>query len=1345
MGAALGMRRHSGDRSGLIEASERSLHSRHHDPFGEFSEVVGPEEKASLLSRMLFLWAFPIAYNGFRRGRTDFVDLPPLPRLDEPIRLQEAFRHAWRRYAGRRNVLMPTLLFVARRLLLQCFTLELIVMGFKYIQPILLQRLLQNLETGRSIVLSAVLLALTVTGYWMCWEFLVFMIIRCDLRIRNVLMHFTYRKGFCVAAVPALAKRYAIGQLQNHMATDSTKSTQSWLTGSVTQVCESLTSICLGAVNLCLLLGAAAGSAGTLALIALIPLGVIIGGKLKKYTRKVQESRDQRGRVLFEFFSNMRVVKCFTFEGRVEAAVSAARREELRWQWRRGLVLPIADFIASSATLLAMAVSLSWYTLVSPREHLTPSQAFSALAWMNILGDGLKAFPFQIAGIIDAYVSFMRLERLFCEDTGPAWLDISPHPELPPPPPAMSEQGQLKKRMRFSLQECVVQWENPDDAPSSTTTDTPSDRRVSALSTVFPQGLSLDVMSGDLLLVCGPIGCGESTLLSVLAGIVPASKGQRLSSMSGPGACALVTQRPWLLNGSLRENIVFGLEEDTARLEKVLNACSLHEDLSALADGLDTLVGEEGVQLSGGQRQRVSLARALYSGADAYLLDDVFSALDAHVGSHVWEEAICGLLKGRTRVVITHQVHFCKDPRVDKIVLLSDDGSCKFMGSYAELEAKNLCVDVGIVAESSSIVDAGTPSSEASFGPTKVTARLGVAPEISESREFGNVRKEVFLLYARSCGGLFVFLLIAVPISCYYVCLFLTSWELAQWTDGNESVGGKPSTTTHSSMDEGDQSSSLTRYLFLVGLTCAFRLCFSLSVQLSSWRSARNLYQRLMSKLLRVELSFFEKTPTGQILNRCLKDVAQIDDTVARVVLSVIQAFLDALTVLLVLAAVAPWSLAGVPPFCIGYAFVMKVYRWPARDLKRLEALSRSPVFGQFSDTIKGSSTILTYGHEERFVYGNLDLCRTYTKCYYTYWAVRSWNALALELLGSILLCIAAVTIAVQAASGKLPTGVVGLALNYALNMPRQLMWISIYVAQLETEFVAIERIAQYLRLNEELVVQQQASSVPFIQNGEDAGLEAVDVWFKYDSDGPYVLQGLCFKLPVGARAAIVGRTGSGKSSIVAACLRLYSITSGAICIGGRNISSIPLPELRSTVRVLLQDPILFKGTIRSNLLLRQDPHFMDFVPSDARVWNALEGIGLDRFIRSLGGLDAIVDEAGNNFSHGQRQILCVARSLLDFPSDAEASAGELPRYVLCDEPTSSCDPATDAIVHKTLLEDLPPHWTLAVVCHRLHRIRSFDRALVVDAGKVVESGLITELLKNGGLLRDMCNQQGCL
>uniref|UniRef100_A0A7S4UU60 Uncharacterized protein n=1 Tax=Alexandrium monilatum TaxID=311494 RepID=A0A7S4UU60_9DINO len=1251
------------------------------------------------------------------------------------------------------RLLVSTLMALVRAHLVRAVVLRATCAMLNYAQPLLLHVVLSDMEardvvgggSSQSTPVAAVLLGLAVTGYWLCWESYWFLNTRLHNCLRSTLMHFTYRKGLYITTGSSTG--YSGGSLQNLMVTDAMRPTAAYPFESVLRIAEGLASVVFAACQLCALLGLAAGLVGVSVVATFAPLSFFGGRALRKYVGRVQESRDVRGRLLFEFLSAMRVVKCFNLEALAESSVAQAREQELRWLRRRRMLLPVLLFVASSCGLLGVAAAFAWYAQVSARGALTAAQAFTALAWMNILNSGLVALPSSVVNLVETFVSLGRLEALFLAETGEAWLH-----RLDSDGPSQREQlasGEPRDggRPRFQLLGCTVDWPRSsacEGRPSSAEADN---------KRVFGAGLSFEIPHGSLVLICGPIGSGKSTLLSVLAGTLPASAG---SCEVSSGRCALVAQRAWLQNGTLLENVLFGQAEDPERLGRVLDACMLGDDLLALPDGLQTQVGEMGVQLSGGQKQRVSLARALYaSDCDAVLLDDVLSALDAHVHRSVWEEAICNQLGGRTRVLATHRVQHCRDPRVDKILILGADGSQEFFGTYAELQDSGSLGLLGLSEAGGDAAPAALAAQGAAPSPEQ-PRKQAAGPShgaASESRATGGIAWADFQVYANACGGLSVIALISLPLVLYYVAALLTNWQLSRWTDhsppnrdselaflaGGASLDGlRAGGRAEPGARDGDSGArDLGLYLMLVGATSLLRLVFMLVVQLASVVSSRRLYAGLMSKLLRLELAFFESTPTGQILNRCLKDMAQIDDRMADVALSVAQAWLDAATAAVVLAATAPWSLLAVPPFCAGYARVMRIYRWPARDLKRLEAVARSPIMNHFSDSTRGAGTVRAYGHDLRFMRKNLELVDACARAFYTYWGVRSWNAMALEFLGSLLLIASVACIAARVARGSLAPGVVGLALSYAMAMPRQLMWISVQSAELETEFVAIERVAQYVRLAPEAdlalstdagqasVVDADLVSAGAAQAGvANTGLAVRDAWLRYTASGPWVLRGLSFDLPRGCRAAFVGRTGCGKSSLLAAVVRLYPVEHGQIFVQGRDVGSTPLAALRHSVRVLLQDPVLFGGTIRSNLLCQ--PAARAAPAADGALWDALRLVGLDGLIRSFGGLDAGVEEAGGNLSQGQRQLLCLARALMEpvGPVGREvSSAARRPRLALCDEPTSNCDPATDATIHGVLLEGLPRDWTVAVVCHRLHRLRSFDRVVVFEAGQVTDVG----------------------
>eukprot|EP00913_Durusdinium_trenchii_P028638 g26858.t1 len=573
----------------------------------------------------------------------------------------------------------------------------------------------------------------------------------------------------------------------------------------------------------------------------------------------------------------------------------------------------------------------------------------------------------------------------------------------------------------------------------------------------------------------------------------------------------------------------------------------------------------EGVQLSGGQKQRVALARAVYSGAEVVLLDDVLSALDAHVGKQIFEAVIAGALRRSTRLLVTHQLQYWSHPEVNRILLLRADGSCHFLGSYQELVKAQIHELTALQSE------------EAEHG--------------KDEKENGDVEKEKSQVKAADAET-------SLPRAkaqsewddqVYYGAQLSSSLQLAFWSNANVQAedSGHPEAREASrrylapaAAERWSHELTLSRvrprvqYMALCLLTGCSCFCFFFGIQLVALRASKRLHDRFMQGLMYTQLRFFDLTPTGRALNRCLKDMSTMDDRMPAAFRELFESCMNVCISVLILSLFAWQALVVVPPFSVLYWMTMTVYRWPARDLRRLEGTSRSPGMSHFSDSIKGARTVRAYGHEARFLQRNLELLGQNQLTTYWFWVAQAWVSCTQEVLGTLALAAVAGVIGYRAYLGSLNPGLAGLALSYAMSMPRNLMFLSRRLATMEVEFVSIERVMEYTRLPHEVTDTQP------VVDDEDAedllrdatwAVRAEGLYLRYDVDGPMVFNGLSLKIEVASSCALVGRTGCGKSSFLSALVRLYPICGGNLYVHGQNVQILPLPVLRSTVRVLLQ------------------------------------------------------------------------------------------------------------------------------------------------------------------------------
>lgn len=898
--------------------------------------------------------------------------------------------------------------------------------------------------------------------------------------------------------------------------------------------------------------------------------------------------------------------------------------------------------------------------------------------------------------------------------------------------------------------------------------------------TVVLEDISLKVPAGQLVMVAGQVGSGKSTLLASLACARPALEGR----CEVLGRRCYVTQKPFLLNATVKDNILFGLTFEAARYDDAIWRAALTEDLSALNLGDQTLVGENGVQLSGGQKARVALARAMYADADVALLDDVLSAVDAHTGRHLWEQCIVNGLKksGKTVVLVSHQLQYLSMPEVDSVVVLRG-GRVEMQGPWEQIrELPSGCDELlsfvgerdpkGPEGEDRACEDGTSAPGEP--GPfderqvsvslaecqaavvralTSVSGRRVDGPLIEvvrqsiggESEAMEAIRQGVVTLtdmkaYLSVFGSWFtISLLFAMLVAGALFEIASNVW-LSIWTKS-------AATSSHQ-----DEERKLLIYT-LISVGGASVGCFqTLILTVCSLAASRKVHSEMLQRLVGAPMSFFDNSPTGRIMNRFFQDMQNIDQAVPTSISSQTLRTLNIITQLSLIYVEAPWVLISLPFLLVPYAMIFKRMRVPNRDTRRIESAAQSPVYSHFGDTLLGRETVRAFGAERRFERENLRQIAAMANAKYGNNAVSKWAQILTSQWGCALFFVSGVACVLLAGAGDMTASQVGLVLLYAGQLQRAAMDYMMNTANLEKQFVSVERVAEYMRLEPEegaTASEEAAAMRRQVSAGEplegwphDASVSLQNVMLRYQLYRPLVLTCVDLWIPPRAKVALCGRTGCGKSTLFAALSRLYPLVGGKVSIGGRDISAVPLSELRAQVRVVSQDAFLISGSLRRNLAMQGE----DAVEDDV-LWHCLGVVGMDEKVKSMeGGLDAWVQEGGQNFSVGERQLLSLARVLVP-RGRGVVSTWEPPRILLCDEATASVDLAADQRVHDVLL-GLPT--TVVMICHRLQHIHRFELVAIMDGGRVVEAGSPGDLLARspgaaggGSRLARLCAEAG--
>ena len=863
--------------------------------------------------------------------------------------------------------------------------------------------------------------------------------------------------------------------------------------------------------------------------------------------------------------------------------------------------------------------------------------------------------------------------------------------------------------------------------------------------------LSVSFPARQLTMIAGPVGCGKSSMISALLGeLRPAAADGEDSKVGLAGAVGYFAQTPFILNDTLRGNILLGSPMDDEWYEKVLAACALLPDLAILPGGDMTQIGEKGINLSGGQKARVALARACYARAQTLLLDDPLSAVDAHVGKHIFREVLGpkGLMASTTRILVTHQTQFL--PLADRVIVL-EQGAVLAQGSYQQLRDSD--VDLSAIASLSNGADVDaddiltTTKEEAAGGGDKAEPAAAAAAKLAdkrgsekamgdatkgnkgaaitgdEERATGSVSWEAHLAYLRAMGGPFKGLLLLLFISWDKSVAVMTDYWLALWIDPSSSELGQ--LTPHK--DEfGFWIPIYIGGLLLAGVSVYWRsVYFNVGMGL---RAARVIYGRLNASILAAPMIFFETTPSGRILNRFTSDTEQVDFALLMTLAQWSNCVSNVFGALALICTVNPWFLCVLPFFGAVYVLAYWCSCSATRDLQRLEAVTRSPIFTHFSETLNGLSTIRAFGRTSRFEEQNFTLVAANTRCFFNQDLASQWIAQRLDFCSA---AIAAITVLLPilvinfGSSLTASPAAFGLCITYALELSAFLKFGTKMTLDIQRGMAGVERILEYA----EGIPSEPTggTAVPGTEGGAQwpsAGrIVTTNMCVRYRPELPLALRGVSCVIEPCAKVGIVGRTGSGKTTFVSALWRLVEPTAGGeaavagggkagpIAIDGVDISGLNLRALRSRLAIIVQDPVLFNESVRYNL----DPFSQS---DDAELERVIELVQLKAPIAALPeGLKAPVGEAGANFSVGQRQLICLARAML-----------RRSKLIVLDEATASIDNETDAILQSTIRETFADA-TVLTIAHRLHTIMDSTQIMVFDKGELKEYDAPEKLL----------------
>ncbi|XP_025422003.1 probable multidrug resistance-associated protein lethal(2)03659 isoform X2 [Sipha flava] len=1101
---------------------------------------------------------------------------------------------------------------------------------------------------------------------------------------------------------------------------------------------------------------------GIVLIIIFIPLQGWLGKITSEFRLKIAILTDKRVRLMNEIISGLKVIKMYTWEKPFEYLVKNVRKNEIRSIKKSKY---IGTFLISSWLFhTRVALFFSIFSYVFFGNFITAQKVFVVTLYYNMLQVSMTFFfPKSITQIAELLISIKRLQSfLLYEEKENQLMDRIEDNES-----ATIANYNANYKIKSNgvdtsiglnhnivLENGDIQNNSQESIELGIIISNATAKWANTQSNFSIQNINLNVKPSKLVAVIGPVGAGKSSLIQAILKELPLCGGH----ISVHGVVSYASQEPWLFASSVRQNIIFGSPMDEKRYSKVIQVCALKIDFEQLPYGDKTIVGERGVLLSGGQKARINLARAVYKQADIYLLDDPLSAVDTHVGKHLFEKCIKSYLKEKTCILITHQLQYLSN--VDHIILM-ENAKILAEGTYLSLQTSGF--DFTKILESFLETTISDNESKYKHVDTKRTNPHTILQsrnschstesstdelnfehdqnnqiEIPETCSNGDISISIYSSYFSAGGSskTLYFLL--------FICIFTQvlasggDFWISFWVNLEESVFRKSNKMDYNILSATYIVSSMAHEIsnpplisrqscIIIFAILTFSLIVVILMRTATLvsvclKASFNLHNAMFNAIIKATMYFFNTNSTGRILNRFSKDIGAIDELLPLALLDCIQTGFLVLGIIIVLVFLNIYLMLPLIIVLITVFKLRILYLSTSRSVKRLEGVTRSPVFAHLNATIQGLTTIRAFNAEDILLKEYDNHQDLHSSAWYLFISLSRAFGFWLDL---VFIMFVGVVIFSYFCTDDANGSHVGLAITQALGLVGFCQYGMRQSAELQDQMTSVERVLEYTNLPQESAFETPPDDKPPREWPQKGQIEFKNFYIRYCLNEPHVLKNLNLKIKSTEKIGIVGRTGAGKSSLISALFRLAH-NEGSILIDDIDINKLGLHDLRSKISIIPQEPVLFSGTIRTNL----DP-FNDY--KDDTLWNALKEVELKDIVKELPlCLDSKMSEGGSNFSVGQRQLICLARAIV-----------RNNKILVLDEATANVDAKTDTLIQRTIRNKFRS-CTVLTIAHRLNTVMDSDKVLVMNSGEIVEFDHPYNLLqKKRGFLYQMVKETG--